>query len=251
MDLVSLLPLFLLSFASGVIDLSLGMGYGFTVTPVMLLLGYPAEVAVPVVLFTSFAGGVASSFFNHRFKNVDFTAGSRASKVAIFAGAFGILGSIAGAGLSFSLPAKTVGLYIGLIVILSGVLAVYSLKLSTSFGWGKMLGITLFGSLNKGLTGSGFGPILTTGAMLSGIDEKSSVSIQALSEASISIVGFATYLYLGRGINLPVLAAMTAGVLLASPVAAHLMKRLTGKTLRILVGVLAVVIGASTILSNL
>jgi uncharacterized membrane protein YfcA len=251
LDAVSLLPLLLLSFASGVIDLSLGMGYGFTVTPAMLLLGYTPDVAVPVVLFTSFAGGVASSFWNHRFRNVDFATGSRAARVAVFAGAFGILGSVAGAGLSFSLPAKAVGLYIGCIVVLSGALAIISHKLGTTFSWVKILGITLFGSLNKGLTGSGFGPILTTGAMLSGIDEKAAVSIQALSEASISLVGFATYLYLGRSVNLPVLAAMTLGVVLASPVAAHVMNRLPGRALRVLVGALAVVIGASTILGNL
>ena len=62
--------LFLISFGSGMIDLSLGMGFGFTVTPLMLMLGYAPVEAVPCVLFSSFVGGASSSFFNHRMRGL-------------------------------------------------------------------------------------------------------------------------------------------------------------------------------------
>jgi hypothetical protein len=110
-----------------------------------------------------------------------------------------------------------------------------------------MVGISLIGSLNKGLTGSGFGPVITTGAMLSGIGEKESVSIQSLSESAVSLVGFAMYLVMGGYVDYQVVATMSAGVVLASPLAARIVHRIDGKTLRMLVGILAVVIGAYTI----
>ena len=251
MEINTLFLLFFLSFFSGIIDLSLGMGYGFTVTPIMLLLGYSAEVAVPVVLFTSSLGGLVSSFFNHRMKNVNFSLGSRSTQIAAFAGLFGIFGSILGATISFNLPSKILDLYIGSVVVLSGILVVISLKIKTSFSWGKIFVFTLFGSLNKGLTGSGFGPVLTTGNMLSGVDEKSSISIQALSESVISFIGFITYSYLGKSVNYPILFVMSFGVLVASPLSAYIIKRMDGKMMRVFVGLFAIIIGISTFIKFL
>lgn len=239
--------LFLLSFFSGIIDLSFGMGYGFAVTPIMLLLGFSANLTVPIVLFTSAIGGLASSFFNRHYKNVDFSSRSRATKIALFMGIFGAIGATIGVGISFNLSQFIRDLYIGFIVILSGILALISYRLSSTFSWIKILFITLFGSLNKGLTGSGLGPIITTGTMLTGIDEKSAVSIQALSESLISFIGFLVYFALEKPIDYPALTVMSLGAILASPFAASIMKRLDKKTMRSIIGVYAIVIGLSII----
>lgn len=244
---MSLLPLGVLAFISGVIDLSLGMGYGFTITPIMLMMGYAPSEAVPAVLISSCVGGVSSSIWNHRLHNVDFTFNSRAFRIATFTSVLGVIGAIVGVFISFSLPERTVGLYIGSIVVASGVLVAVSKSLISGFSWNKMTVISLIGSLNKGLTGSGFGPIITTGAMLSGIDEKASVSIQSLSEASVSLVGFLTYVVMRRSVDYQVAVTMSVGVLLASPLAASIVQRIEGNTLRMLVGVLAVLIGFSTL----
>ena len=244
---MSLLPLGVLSFISGVIDLSLGMGYGFTITPVMLMMGYAPSEAVPAVLISSCVGGISSSIWNHRLHNVDFTFNSRAFRIAAFTSGLGVIGAIVGVFISFSLPERTVGLYIGSIVVASGALVAVSKSLISGFSWNKMTVISLIGSLNKGLTGSGFGPIITTGAMLSGIDEKASVSIQSLSEASVSLIGFLTYVVMRRSVDYQVAVTMSLGVLLASPLAASIIQRIEGNTLRIMVGVLAVLIGFSTL----
>jgi len=246
-----LMPLFLLSFISGIIDLSLGMGYGFTVTPIMLLLGFYANEAIPIVLFTSAIGGLASSFFNRHYKNVDFSLRSRATKIALFMGVFGVIGTIIGVRVSFNISKIILNLYIGFIVILSGILALVSYRLSTTFSWKKILFITLFGSLNKGLTGSGLGPIVTTGTMLTGIDEKSAVSIQALAEALISFMGFLYYVSFEKVIDYPVLTIMSLGAILASPFAASIMRKLDRNTMRNSIGVLAVIIGLVTVWKSL
>ena len=250
-ELWELISLFLLSFGAGVIDLSLGMGFGFTVTPIMLLLGYTPLEAVPSVLFSSFVGGLSSSFFNHRFRNVDFRAGSRELKIALFTGGLGMIGATVGVLVSLNLPARVIGLYIGLLVISSGVLVIYSKALISGFSWPRIFVISLIGSVNKGLTGSGFGPVITTGAILSGISEKASVSIQALAEAAVALVGFITYILLKSEYDVSVLSAMSLGVVVASPFAALIMSRLKGDTMRLMVGALALVIGFSTLLKYL
>ena len=106
--------------------------------------------------------------------------------------------------------------------------------------------ISLIGSINKGLTGSGFGPVVTTGAMLAGIDEKESVSIQSLSEAAVSLVGFLTYIALREPINYSAVAVMSLGVFIASPIAARIIHRLEGNLMRNMVGILALIIGTNT-----
>lgn len=250
-DLWRLAPLLALSFCSGLVDLSLGMGYGFTVTPVMLLLGYTPAETVPTVLFSSFIGGASSSFFNHRLRNADFTPGSRDLKIALITGGLGVVGAVIGVNTSLSLPERTVGLYIGSLVVASGALVLYSKSLISGFSWPKIMAISILGSFNKGISGSGFGPIMTTGAIMSGLDEKASVSIQALSETLVSLVGFATYIALQSRVDAPMIAAMSLGVTLASPFAASIVKKARGNTLRTMIGVLALIVGASTLLKYL
>ena len=245
-SLVTLLLPFLLSFGAGLIDLSLGMGFGFTVTPIMLLLGYSPIETVPCVLFASSIGGLTSSYFNHQAHNIDLSIGSRALKIAVFTGVLGVVGAIAGVTASFNLPTRITGLYIGVLVMASGGLVLYSKALISEFSWGRMTFISLLGALNKGLTGSGFGPVVTTGAMISGISEKASVSIQSFSEAIVSIAGFITYFYMHRQVDWPLIVAMSAGVVIASPISARIISRLKGSRLRLMVGVLAIVIGLFT-----
>jgi len=244
---IQIAELFILAFICGIIDLSLGMGYGFTVTPLMLAIGFTPQEAVPAVLFSSFVGGCCSSIWNHRLHNVDFDFDGKAFKIAAFTAGLGVIGAIAGVYISFNIPQRILGLYIGVLVILIGALVIYSKNIISDFSWNKMVGISLIGSLNKGLTGSGFGPIITTGAMLSGISEKESVSIQSLSESAVSLVGFAMYLVMGGFVDYLVLATMSVGVIIASPLAARIVHRIDGKMLRIFVGILALIIGAYTI----
>ncbi len=251
LDPWSLATLLALSFSSGLIDLSLGMGYGFTVTPIMLLLGYTTAETVPTVLFSSFIGGASSSYFNHRQRNADFTPGSRDLKIALITGGLGVVGAVIGVNTSLSLPERTVGLYIGTIVIASGALMLYSKSLISSFSWPKMTVISVLGAFNKGISGSGFGPIITTGAIISGLDEKTSISIQALSETLVSLIGFATYTAIQSQVNTPMIIATSIGVTLASPFAATIVKKARGNTLKTMIGALALIVGASTLLKYL
>ena len=243
----TLLMIAVLSFASGTVDMCLGMGYGFTVTPVLLLMGYEPIQAVPAVLFASFVGGILSSLFNQLLGNVDFRAGSQAFKTAALIGGLGSVGAVVGAMLAVGIPEFLLTLYIGLLVSASGVFVLRSKGITFEFTWFRIIAISILGAFNKGLSGSGFGPIVTTGSLLSGIDEKASVAIQALSELPVSLVGFLTFLYAGTSVEWGVTTALVGGVVVAAPFAAWLVKRMDPKRLRSLIGAAALIVGLATL----
>jgi uncharacterized membrane protein YfcA len=243
----TLLLIACLSFASGTVDMCLGMGYGFTVTPVLLLLGYEPIQAVPAVLFASFMGGILSSLFNQLLGNVDFQVGGQAFRTAALIGGLGSVGAVVGAMLAVGIPEFLLTLYIGLLVSATGAFVLRSQGVSFEFTWFRIIAISVLGAFNKGLSGSGFGPIVTTGSLLSGIDEKASVSIQALSELPVSLVGFLTFIYVGTAVEWGVTTALVGGVVVAAPFAAWLVKQMDPERLRGLIGATALIVGLATL----
>jgi uncharacterized membrane protein YfcA len=237
----------ILSFASGTLDMCLGMGYGFTVTPILLIIGYDPIQAVPAVLLASFVGGVLSSLFNQLLGNVDFRLAGQAFRTSAMIGGLGSAGAILGALLAVGISKFLLNLYIGLLVTISGIFVLRSKGISFEFSWIKIMAISVLGAFNKGLSGSGFGPIVTTGSLLSGIDEKASVSIQALSELPVSLVGFLTFIYAGTLIEWGVTLALSFGVVVAAPIAAWLVQRMDAEKLRSFIGATALVVGLFTL----
>ena len=246
---INLILIFLLSLVSAFIDISCGMGYGFTVTPILLIMGYTPEASVPAVLFSSFLGAAFSSFFHQIMGNVDFRAGGDALKIGATLGAFGVIGGVIGARLSLNIPVFYLRVYIGLLVISVGVFILTNRGIKLEFSWTRIAAVGILGSINKGLSGSGFGPIVTTGTIMSGMNEKSSVAIQALSELPVSIVGFTTYLISGALIDWQLTISLGAGVIIASPIATYFVKRVDATQIRRLIGVVALFIGVLTLVS--
>ncbi|MHA1435093.1 MAG: sulfite exporter TauE/SafE family protein [Candidatus Heimdallarchaeota archaeon] len=62
--------LVLIAFLCEFMDSSLGMGYGTTLTPVLLLFGFEVSQIVPAVLISEFVTGLSSAIFHILFKNM-------------------------------------------------------------------------------------------------------------------------------------------------------------------------------------
>ena len=60
-----------LAFAAEYIDSSLGMGYGTTLTPILLLLGVEPLQVVPAILLSQLIAGLAASVIHHAVGNVN------------------------------------------------------------------------------------------------------------------------------------------------------------------------------------
>jgi hypothetical protein len=236
------------SFILGLVDLSVGMGFGFTVTPLFILLGYKVTEALPAVLCASFIGGVISSISHQRIGNVDFDVNSRALKMAILAGAIGTLGIFLGVYFSFNIPEKYTQTYIGIITLGSGIFIQFKEKLSFKFSWIRISVMGLFGALNKGLTGGGYGPVITSGGILSGINEKAAIAIQSLSESFVSFIGFLYYFLLGKSVLWSLTTNASLGVVIAAPISAYFIKNISDETIKKMITVIATIMGFAIIM---
>ncbi|MBD3171269.1 TSUP family transporter [Candidatus Bathyarchaeota archaeon] len=238
------------SFTLGLIDLSVGMGFGFTVTPVLILLGYSVTETLPAVLAASFVGGVISSISHQRLGNVDFDLKSRALKMAIIMGGIGALGMSVGVYFSFNIPEEYTQTYIGLITLLSGIFIQYKTRLTFKFTWLRISIMGLIGAINKGLTGGGYGPVITSGGILSGTDEKAAVAIQSLSESFVSMVGVFYYFFSGDCICWSLTRNTVFGVILAAPVAATILKKIDQDDIKIVITITSFVMGLAIIMKT-
>jgi uncharacterized membrane protein YfcA len=166
-------------------------------------------------------------------------------------GALGLVGSSLGALFAIGIPDVYLGLYIGLVITASGLTLLLSGRITTSFSWTKIVFLGLFGSFNKGVSGSGFGPIVTTGTLLMGIGEKEAVSIQTFSELFVSLAGFLTFFLSGMHIDWNLTVALSLGVSLSAPFAAFLVKRMDSTKLRWLIAAVTVLLGGVTLIRSL
>jgi len=237
-----------LSFLTAVIDIIFGMGFGLTMTPILIISGFSPHQIVPALLLSSLAGNILSTYFHHRFENVDFSPKSRYFKISILIGGLGAVGSILGALVAVGISDFYLGLYVGLLVTVAGLFILLNRKLRASFSWRKIVALGLFGSFNKGISGSGFGPVVTTGILLLGIDEKAAVSIQTFSESFVSLVGFLTFALSGIPIDWSLTLSLSTGVILSTPLAAFIVRKTESGKLRLAIALVTIVLGISTIL---
>jgi uncharacterized membrane protein YfcA len=247
---VELAYLFLIfaAFLTALIDIVFGMGFGLTLTPILLLMGYPPHEFVPTLLFSSLLGNLFSSIFHHRFKNVDFSLCSKHFNMSMLIGILGIVGSFVGAYVSIGMSNFYLGLYIGLLIVGLGLFLLLNKKLSANFSWVKLIFLGLFGSFNKGISGSGFGPIVTTGMIIMNVNEKVAVSIQTFSELFVSISGFLTFLLVGRQISWNLVFPLSVGVVFSTPLAAFVVHKFESRKLRNAIAIATVVLGLLTLL---
>jgi hypothetical protein len=236
------------SFLLGLVDLSVGMGFGFTVTPVLILLGFSVTDTLPAVLASSFLGGVISSLSHQRVGNVDFNMKSRAFKMSLLMGIIGVIGMYIGVYFSFNLPEQFSQTYIGIITFFSGVFIQLKKKLEFKFTWIRITLMGLIGAANKGLTGGGYGPVITSGGILSGINEKAAIAIQSLSETLVSLIGFIYYYLAGEAILWSLIRNTALGVIIAAPLAATIIKNIDEEEIKIVITFTSIMMSGAIIM---
>ncbi len=179
-------------------DSSMGMGYGTILTPALILIGLSPTVVVPAVLLSQAFGGLTASLLHHELKNVSFTPESKDFKLVLIISGFGILATVFAAIIALNIPQAFLKTYIGSLVLVTGLVLLRNRAFT--FSWKKMIAVGIISAFNKGISGGGFGPIVTGGQILSGQDHKAAVGVTTLAQAPICICGFFTYL-IGRTIN--------------------------------------------------
>ena len=247
MDEMKLLLLIPLAFVCEFIDSSLGMGYGTSLTPILLLMGFQPLQIVPAVLLSEFVSGVTAASFHHTIQNVNFKPKSKDTQVAMVLAVFSIIGTIAAVYLAIRLPARILKLWIGWIVVFMGVFILATFKRTPRFTWRKITIIGTIASFNKGMSGGGYGPLVMGGQMLSGIGVKNAVAITSLAEGLTCLVGVVLYLFAPGMIDWTLAPWLMAGAVLSVPLAAHTLKHLPEKKAKFFVALVMILLGALTL----
>ncbi|MDD2612309.1 MAG: sulfite exporter TauE/SafE family protein [Bacteroidales bacterium] len=245
--------LFLISAFCEYIDSSLGMGYGTTLTPLLLTFGVVRAEIVPVILLSELMTGFFAGIAHHREGNVNLKKDKNIKTAVIFLTIPSIIGVVTATVLSSRL--KEIGqhyanLYIGLMIVAIGIYLIYSNLVRKRIpGTGtiskpRLLILGIVAAFNKGVSGGGYGPLMTGGQLTAGVKEKEAVVITSLCEGFTCFTGLVAFFILGGSLNWFYVVPLCMGSMVSVVPAA--------KTIRVIPeGLLKKAIGWATLLLGL
>ena len=269
-SLVLLSGVVVAAFICEYVNVTLGMGYGTTLTPLLLIVGFAPLAVIPSILLAGFLSGALAAVMHHRAGNVDFDfrndsehqmvkrlgklgymPRSKDSRVALVLGACSLIGAIIAVMVAINIPVFYLKLFIGLLVLTMGIILVCKCKASPRFSWGRLVAIGSVAAFNKGISGGGYGPLVTSGQILSGIRSKNSVAISAFSESLTCLVGVIAYLAIGGGVDWSLSPYLVSGTLISVPLAIYSVKRMPEKSFTLMIGIATTVLGVATLYNTL
>jgi uncharacterized membrane protein YfcA len=244
------------AFVFETLDSASGMGFGATLGALLLAFGYPPLAVVPVLLVSETATGLVGGLFHTEFENVRFgfsdesaTEATKILALVVGVGTVAIVISVVLSYLAISVSGPVVQVYVGAVILLCA-LTTFLQKYTTptsEYRPRRMAAFAALAGLNKGITGSGFGPVVTLGEILSGIYEKSATAIASMSEGLVSLAGIVSFFAItaaGVSVNLMLLPSVFAGGFLAAILAPYTVRVMPNDALKYVVPGYAVVLAA-------
>lgn len=254
--------IFFISLLAEYMDATIGMGYGTTLTPLLLLIGFSPLQIVPAILLSQFISGIFAATLHQGAGNVSFdfrndvehkmvkrlgrlgylprSTASKVTMVLVISSIFGVFVAVL---IALILPVFYLKLYIGLLVLAMGIVIVAKHKTSNKFSWKKIMGLGILASFNKGISGGGYGPLIVSGQILSGVETKNSIGITALAEGSTCFIGVITYFIVGTKVDWLLAPYLVAGSLISVPLSVYTVKRMPVKKFTLIIGLATTILG--------
>ncbi len=267
-----IIAIIITAFLCEYMDSTLGMGYGTTLTPVLMLFGFNPMQIVPAVLFSELITGLLAAFFHHREGNVNlkphttnvsviisrlkslgyiesFKQGTPPHlKVAILLAVCSIVGTVIAVFVAVNIPKFWLGIYIGCLVLSMGIIILVCINKQFRFSWKKIIMLGVVASFNKGMSGGGYGPLVTSGQILSGVEGKSAIGITSLAEGLTCLVGVLMYMFVAKNpCHWMLTFWITLGAVFSVPLAAKSVKAMTAKKLNLAIAFLTIALGITTL----
>ena len=263
-----------IAFVCEYVDSTLGMGYGTILTPVLLMMGFKPLEVIPAVLLSELVTGLLAAFGHHKVGNVNLKPKStefrqivgklRALgyidtfrqeapihlKTAIVLAACSIIGTLVAVFLAISIPEFWLKLYIGALVLVIGIVILATRKRKYIFSWKKIFALGTIASFNKGMSGGGYGPVVTGGQILSGVESKSAIGITSLAEGSTCLVGVIAYALSKSVIDWKLAPFLLTGAVLSVPLSVFTVKRMKTKAMSLIIGIVIVLLGIVTLVKT-
>jgi len=239
-----LVILSLMAFFAEYVDSSIGMGYGTTLTPALLILGFKPLDIVPTVLLSQMICGFFGALSHHNIGNVDLHYRSKAFRIMLVLASCSLAGTLFAVVLAVTLPKFWVTLYIGLMILGIGIYIIISGRKEGTFSWPKLLVIGLVAAFNKGISGGGYGPLVTGGQVLAGVSGKNAIGITSLAEGTMCLAGFIAYAVV-RGLPpWELVVPLVGGAIISVPIAAKTVSIMPERSFKKLIGIATIYLAA-------
>ncbi|MGD9639179.1 MAG: sulfite exporter TauE/SafE family protein [Alphaproteobacteria bacterium] len=233
-----------ISFLSEYTDSALGMGFGTILTPVLLILGFSPLQVVPCLLISETLSGLFAGAFHHALGNVNLKKGSEDNVAMKILASCSILGTLFAVYCAVSLPKEMVKTYIAVMIIAIAIFLMLGNRLSLKYSRKKMVFLGLVAAFNKGISGGGYGPLVTGGQVIIGVEEKKAIGITSFAEGLVCLVGVLSYLYFKTtDIDLFLAVPLCTGALLSVPLAAFTVKVVPPEIVRAKIGYATLYLG--------
>jgi len=239
----ALIAIFCAALLCEFMDSSLGMGYGTTLTPLLLVAGFEPLRIVPCVLLSEFLTGLAACLLHHRDGNIDLLRDREARGAAVTISLLSVIGAVAAVSLALRVPTAWLRGMIGGIVLLAGCVTLITLRCPPRYRPGHLYLLGAVAAFNKGLSGGGYGPLVTSGQVVSGLSPRKAVAVTSLAESLTCMVGLGAFLALDQDIDWTLAIPLTLGALLSVPLATLTVRALPDNALRVCVGTGTVLLG--------
>ena len=136
---------------------------------------------------------------------------------------------------------------IGIIVLSMGIIILIRHNSPGKFSWRKVTGLGITAAFNKGLSGGGYGPLVTSGQILSGVNGKSAIAITSMAESFTCLIGVLTYLIMGTEVNWMIAPPLVVGAIASVPLSARLVKNISTDKFTLIIGIATTILGCLTL----
>ena len=233
------------------VDSSLGMGYGTTLTPLLLAFGFEPLQLVPTILVSELFSGFAAYAFHHESGNVSVAKNSVHRRVAIVLSVCSLAGVALGVRLAFALPKTVLVRLIATVIVIAGVFILWTRGRHAEFRTWKLVLLGSVASFNKALSGGGYGPLMTSGQILCGIPGRAAVALTSLAEGFTCLAGAGLFLLMGERLDPALLVPVLTGALASVPLSAGIVRRVPEHALGKAIGWATVLLGSFAFLRSL
>lgn len=225
-------------FFAQAVDGALGMAYGTTSTTFLLAIGAsPATASASVHIAEVFTTGV-SGISHARFGNVN-------KDLFVRLLVPGILGAVLGTVVVTKIDGVAFKPFVSAYLLLMGIyiLSKAFRRLRSHMQAPRHVGkLALFGGFIDAAGGGGWGPVMTTTLVGSGHDPRTTIGSVNFAEFFLTLACAASFSLLMEPSAWIIIAGLVFGGLFAAPFAAMLCRKISARTLLVLVGALIIIL---------
>jgi uncharacterized protein len=250
--LVRYLIIFIFACIATLIDGGIGMGYGVSLTSLLLSIGIGTAVASAAVHISEVVTALVSGVSHFMLGNFDQKIFTFLAIPGVFGGALGAYGAVHLEDAVFIRPTIAfVLLALGVLIIIKFVRKKELLDAEYDRPRVRhLMPLGFFAAFIDAIGGGGWGPITTPTLVLRNANPQHVIGSVNLAEFFIAFSIATTFLLSLPHIELAIVLPMIAAGIIAAPLGALITKRLPVRTIGIVVGIIIILLSLRTILTS-